>query len=76
MKITAIKTLICNAHMRNWVFVRVETDGWSYVVDAFVRDAVPSAALLQEIHELGARVGELHAALAEPAQIIKCADQR
>ncbi len=48
-------------------FVRVETDGWSYVVDAFVRDAVPSAALLEEIHELGARVGELHAALAEPA---------
>jgi len=33
MKITAIKTLICNAEMRNWVFVRVETDqpglyGW------------------------------------------------
>jgi galactonate dehydratase len=33
MKITAIKTLVCNAHMRNWVFVRVETDqpglyGW------------------------------------------------
>ena len=33
MKITAIKTLVCNAEMRNWVFVRVETDqsglyGW------------------------------------------------
>jgi len=33
MKITAIKTLVCNAQMRNWVFVRVETDqpglyGW------------------------------------------------
>src|SRR5689334_6735829 len=33
MKITAIKTLVCNAHMRNWVFVKVETDqpglyGW------------------------------------------------
>ena len=33
MRITAIKTLVCNAQMRNWVFVRVETDehglyGW------------------------------------------------
>jgi galactonate dehydratase len=33
MKISAIKTLVCNAQMRNWVFVRVETDqpglyGW------------------------------------------------
>ncbi len=33
MKITAIKTLVANAQMRNWVFVRVETDqpglyGW------------------------------------------------
>ena len=33
MKITAIKTAVCNAEMRNWVFVRVETDqpglfGW------------------------------------------------
>jgi galactonate dehydratase len=33
MKITAIKPLVCNARMRNWVFVKVETDqpglvGW------------------------------------------------
>ena len=33
MRITDIKTLICNAEMRNWVFVKVETDqdgltGW------------------------------------------------
>lgn len=33
MKITSIRTLVCNAEMRNWVFVRVETDqdglwGW------------------------------------------------
>ena len=26
MKITAIKTLVVNAEMRNWVFVKVETD--------------------------------------------------
>ena len=26
MKITAIKSLVCNARMRNWVFVKVETD--------------------------------------------------
>ena len=33
MKITAIKTLVCHARMRNWVFVKVLTDqdglwGW------------------------------------------------
>lgn len=33
MKITAIRAIVCNAQMRNWVFVRVETDvpgliGW------------------------------------------------
>ena len=33
MKITALKTLVVNAEMRNWVFVKVETDqaglwGW------------------------------------------------
>jgi len=33
MKITAIKTLVCHARMRNWIFVKVETDqaglvGW------------------------------------------------
>jgi galactonate dehydratase len=33
MKITAIKAIVCNARMRNWIFVKVETDqpglvGW------------------------------------------------
>ena len=33
MKITAVRTLVVNAEMRNWVFVRVDTDqdglfGW------------------------------------------------
>ena len=33
MKITGVRTLVVNAEMRNWVFVRVETDepglyGW------------------------------------------------
>jgi galactonate dehydratase len=33
MKITAVRTVVCHAEMRNWVFVRVETDqpglwGW------------------------------------------------
>ena len=33
MKITALKTVVVNAEMRNWVFVKVETDvpglyGW------------------------------------------------
>jgi len=26
MKITGIETLVCNARMRNWVFVKVLTD--------------------------------------------------
>lgn len=33
MKITAVKAIVCNARMRNWIFVKVETDqagliGW------------------------------------------------
>src|SRR6185312_508980 len=33
MKITAIKSVVCNARMRNWIFVKIETDqpglvGW------------------------------------------------
>jgi maltokinase len=47
-------------------FVRVESDGWSYVLESFVKEPAPSAQLLAEIGELGARVGELHAALAAP----------
>jgi trehalose synthase-fused probable maltokinase len=47
-------------------FVKAEADGWSYVLDAFTRDPAPSAPLLAEIRELGARVGELHMALADP----------
>jgi trehalose synthase-fused probable maltokinase len=45
-------------------FVRVESDGWSYMLDALARDA---HTLLAEVRELGARVGELHAALADPS---------
>ena len=26
MKITAVKTVVVNAKMRNWVFVKIETD--------------------------------------------------
>jgi maltokinase len=47
-------------------FVHVDSDGWSYVVDALVRDGRASPVLLGEIRELGARVGELHVALADP----------
>ena len=33
MKITRIETLVCHARMRNWIFVKIETDqpglvGW------------------------------------------------
>src|SRR5207249_64882 len=47
-------------------FVRVESDGWSYVLESFVKEPTPSPQLLAEIRELGTRVGELHAALAAP----------
>jgi trehalose synthase-fused probable maltokinase len=42
-------------------FVKVESDGWSYVLGR-----LGSPALLDEVRELGARVGELHVALADP----------
>jgi trehalose synthase-fused probable maltokinase len=48
-------------------FVRVESDGWSYVLDSFKKSASPPEELLEEIGELGARVGEMHAALASDA---------
>ncbi|MFL5442862.1 MAG: maltokinase N-terminal cap-like domain-containing protein [Myxococcales bacterium] len=45
-------------------FVRVESDGWSYLLEAFRKGALP----LEEIRDLGTRVGEMHAALAsDPA---------
>jgi trehalose synthase-fused probable maltokinase len=59
---TDVESTVGVAH----VFVRVESDGWSHVLDALVRDGGASAPLLDQIRELGARVGELHAALAAP----------
>ena len=45
-------------------FVRVESDGWSYLLSAFRKGDLP----LEEIRDLGTRVGEMHAALAsDPA---------
>ena len=44
-------------------FARVDGDGWSYVLAALNNDP---RQLLGEVRELGARVGELHAALADP----------
>jgi len=41
-------------------FVRVESDGWTYLLTAFQKGSLP----LEEIRELGTRVGEMHAALA------------
>jgi galactonate dehydratase len=48
MKITAITALVCNAEMRNWVFVRVETDvpgliGWGEATLEFKTHAVTGA---------------------------------
>ena len=61
MKITAVRTVVCNAEMRNWVFVRVETDqaglyGWG---EAFARMEDP---------QRGGRGGRLraHAARRRP----------
>jgi predicted trehalose synthase len=44
-------------------FVRVESDGWKYVL-GLLADPGPWTTLLDEVRELGARVGELHVALA------------
>src|SRR2546421_185814 len=52
----AVEATVAVAH----AFVRVETDGWSYVLDALRRGEPP----LSDVRELGARIGELHAALA------------
>jgi maltokinase len=41
-------------------FVPVESDGWTYLLTAFRQGSLP----LEEIRELGTRVGEMHAALA------------
>jgi trehalose synthase-fused probable maltokinase len=60
----ALQATVAVAHR----FVHVESDGWKYVLDAFRRETVPGDALLGEIRELGARVGEMHAALASDAQ--------
>ena len=49
MKITAVKSLVVNAEMRNWVFVKVETDqaglyGWGEAsLEWKTRSVVPHA---------------------------------
>jgi trehalose synthase-fused probable maltokinase len=45
-------------------FVRVESDGWTYVVEALMAGPSRLTTLLPEVRDLGARVGELHVALA------------
>src|SRR4029078_12197340 len=55
MKITSIKALVCNAEMRNWVFVRVETDepglfGWGEATLEWKTRAVVGA--LQDLEAL------------------------
>ncbi len=56
----ALEATIAVAHR----FVRVDSDGWSYVLDSLKQGAASSGSLLKECNELGARVGELHAVLA------------
>lgn len=46
-------------------FVKVDSDGWSYVLQAFRDQPSPSESLLGQIRDLGARVGQLHVALAD-----------
>jgi galactonate dehydratase len=48
MKITAVETHVCNARMRNWIFVRVRTDepelyGWGEATLEWHTDAVVGA---------------------------------
>ena len=75
MKITDVRTMLLlgpDPHgvggvERSWhvQFVRVDTDGWSHVVDAFRRS---QKTVFDDIRELGARIGEMHLVLAsEPS---------
>ena len=45
-------------------FVKVDSDGWSWLLAELRKDLTPRPELLREIEELGVRVGELHVALA------------
>ena len=54
MKITRISSLVVNANMRNWIFVKVETDqdglyGWG--------EAVESNAVSVYVHQLRRKLG-------------------
>ncbi len=53
----AVDATVAVAHR----FVPVDSDGWSYVLDAF-RHSTPG--IFEELRQLGARIGEMHAALA------------
>ena len=51
MKITAVKTVVVNAEMRNWVFVKIETDqqglyGWGEASLEWKTRAVANATAL------------------------------
>ena len=45
-------------------FVPSAVDGWKHTLEIFRRSATPQPAFLAEMGELGARLGELHTALA------------
>ena len=51
MKITAVKTYLCNCFRTNWVFVKIETDsdyyGWGEATLEYKENTVAAA-----IHEL------------------------
>ncbi len=57
----AVDATVAVAHR----FVQVESDGWSHVLEAFRRS---TPGIFEELRQLGARIGEMHAALAsDPA---------
>ncbi len=56
----AVDATVAVAH----AFVRVESDGWSYVLESLRRGEPP----LLPVRELGERIGEMHAALAGDAR--------
>ena len=58
MKITDVKTVVVNAQMRNWVFVKVETDqpglfGWGEASLEWKTRAVvgAGAVVMRNVHE-------------------------
>jgi hypothetical protein len=68
MKITAVKPLVVHAEMRNWVFVKVETDQSAYGQKTETIRAQSNIGSLNEGQEMGAIAG-VRDGLGEPGAV-------